>query len=76
MSNKLENTMGEIKESLSRYSGLILHQLDAVYPKDQKREIVRGAILSALGNRGLLTEIQNILVSQDINESPTGGCHE
>ncbi len=56
-----ENKLTEIAECTSRYSGLILNQLDMAFPKSESRDLVRRAILNALGERGLLAEIRGIL---------------
>ncbi|MEZ4871335.1 MAG: hypothetical protein R2827_03625 [Bdellovibrionales bacterium] len=72
----IETIMADIKEPTSRYTGLILHQLDSIYPKDERRELVRRAVLSALGNRGLLTEIHSILRSHEVEFDRAGGRHE
>ncbi len=73
MSNTIQKIMTELQEPMSRYSGLILHQLDSIYPKDEKRDLVRRAVLAALGQRGLLTEIQNILRSHENEMTGKGG---
>jgi hypothetical protein len=72
MTNTADAIITEIKEPMSRYTGLILHQLDSIYPKDEKRDLVRRAVLSALGQRGLLTEIHNILRSYDLEAKTSG----
>jgi hypothetical protein len=74
MSNTTQKIMAELQEPMSRYSGLILHQLDSVYPKDEKRDLVRRAVLAALGQRGLLIEIHNILRCHEL-ELTEGGSH-
>lgn len=76
MSNTIQKIIEEIQEPMSRYCGLILHQLDSVYPKDEKRDLVRRAVLAALGQRGLMIEIHNILRSHEHELENFGGRNE
>lgn len=69
-----ENLVAEIAECTSRYSGLILNQLDMAFPKCENRDLVRRAILNSLGDRGLIAEIKIILKYSEMNN--IGGVNE
>jgi len=63
--------LDEIVESTSRYSGLILNQLEMTYPQSPQRDLFRRALLNALGERGLIAELRAILKCSDRIHSPS-----
>jgi hypothetical protein len=62
MAEESENKItADINQATSQAAGLILNKLEMVYPSDSKFRLVRQAILSALGDRGLKMDIKKIL---------------